>query len=291
MPAGNVARSRIRDLVEQLTDQDRLVLRALATHRVLTSHQVTEMAFNSPSTARRRMKDLEDKGAVHRFRPCAENGSHPLHLILSPAGAAVLAVEMGEEPGPAARRALGDRRFILMSGLRLTRLLGVDAFRAALESHAREHPDAAVEQWYGADEIPDMNVPRGLDRPDAVLIWRDGPHRSVLAVEFDTGTEQPRRLADRVARYAYARPRRPQGDEPVEREDPVVLFVFGSTLRESNARATLTYFADEVPIATGVWRPGTSPAGALWLPWDRQTRTTLARLGEARHRSTPDPTP
>ncbi|MET7305279.1 replication-relaxation family protein [Embleya sp. NPDC005575] len=291
MPAGNVARSRVRDLAEQLTDRRRLVLRALATHRILTSHRITEMAFNSPSTARRRMKDLEDKGAIHRFRPCAENGSSPLHLILSPAGAAVTAVETGEEPGPAARRALEDRRFILMSGLRLARLIGVDAFRAALESHARAHPDAAVERWYGADETPDLDVPRGLDRPDAVLIWREGPGRSVLAVEFDTGTEQSRRLADRVARYAYARPRRREGEEPVGREDPVVLFVFGSELRESNARAALTYFADEVPIATGVWRAGTSPAGALWLPWGRRTRTTLAGLGEARHRSAPGPTP
>ncbi|WP_331773317.1 replication-relaxation family protein (plasmid) [Embleya sp. NBC_00888] len=79
-----------------MTDQDRLVLRTLATHCVLTSHQITEVAFNSPSAARRCMKDLEDKGAVHRFRPCAENGSNPLHFILPPASAAVTAVETGE---------------------------------------------------------------------------------------------------------------------------------------------------------------------------------------------------
>ncbi|WP_331769250.1 replication-relaxation family protein (plasmid) [Embleya sp. NBC_00888] len=287
-----MTRSRIRDLAEQLTDRDRLVVRTLATHRVLTSHRIAELAFDSRSTARRRMKDLETMKAVLRFRPYAERGSNPFHFILASAGAAVMAVEDGEEPGPAARRALGDHRLVLLSGRRLARVLGVNAFRAALEAHARAHPDTAVEQWYGEGEIPHIDVPRGLDRPDAILIRREGPARSTFALEYDTEIEQPDRLARQAARYACVRPRCRDGETPLGRGVPIVLLGFASALRESNARAALTGSFGEVRIATGVWRAGTSPAGALWLPLDhRGPRTALAGLGEARRPATPGPTP
>lgn len=166
------------------------------------------------------------------------------------------------------------------------------------KAHARTHPDTAVKLWRSERELPQVGTYSHRPRPDAVLTWREGTTQSTLALEYDTGTERLAGLAEKVDRYAtlftHARhgvdgyefddlfnphdPLRPR--EPRDPHDPVVLFVFTTTRRATEARTELRRTPTTAPTATGVWTPGTSPAEALWLPLNAQPpRLRLAHLG------------
>ncbi|GCD99637.1 replication-relaxation family protein [Embleya hyalina] len=285
MSADEVSLPRIRRLAACLTDRDRLILRTLATHRLLTTHQITELAFTSAVTGRHRMQQLEEMQVVDRFRPRAERGSNPSQFVLAPASAAVVAADAGEDTRPAIRRARRDRELGLKSPHRLRHLLGVNGVHTALEAHARTHPDTAVERWLSEREMPEQGPYSHRARPDAVLTWRKNDMQATLAVEYDTGTERLTRLVEKTHGYAallYLDPHAADGweaDELFGHERPVVLFVFASTRRETEARAALRRSPTTVPIATGVWTPGTSPAEPLWIPLNaRPPRVRLAHL-------------
>ncbi|MFI6984269.1 replication-relaxation family protein [Embleya sp. NPDC050154] len=196
-----------------------------------------------------------------------------------------MAIDAEEETKPAIRRARRDRELGLKSPSRLRHLLGVNGFHTALEAHARTHPDTEVERWLSEREMPDPGIHSHQARPDAVLTWREGDARSTVALEYDTGTERLARLVDKIDRYAALLsldPRAANGwevDELFGHERPLVLFVFTTTRRATEARAALERTSTAVPIATGVWTPGTSPAETLWLPLNaRPPRLRLAQL-------------
>ena len=67
----------------------------LCEHRVLTTGQITQLAFGTTRAATARMTTLYQYRAVDRFRPLAPAGSSPLHFILDEAGAMLLAAEDG----------------------------------------------------------------------------------------------------------------------------------------------------------------------------------------------------
>ncbi len=82
-------------LAARLTARDRWLLRMLHEHRVLTTTQITQLAFGTTRAATARLITLYQHRAVDRFRPLAPAGSAPLHFVLDEAGAAVLAAEDG----------------------------------------------------------------------------------------------------------------------------------------------------------------------------------------------------
>ena len=99
-------------LAARLTARDRWLLRMLLEHRVLTTGQITDLAFGTTRASTARMSILYQLRAVDRFRPLAPAGSSPLHFVLDEAGAAVLAAEDGTTPadlGYRRDRAPGDR--------------------------------------------------------------------------------------------------------------------------------------------------------------------------------------
>ena len=62
-------------LAARLTARDRWLLRMLCEHRVLTTAQVTQLAFGTARAATARMTTLYQYRAVDRFRPLAPAGS------------------------------------------------------------------------------------------------------------------------------------------------------------------------------------------------------------------------
>ena len=86
---GRLARSPqlAAELAARLTARDRWLLRMICEHRVLTTGQVTQLAFGTGRAATARMTTLYQYRAVDRFRPLAATGSSPLHFILDEAGA------------------------------------------------------------------------------------------------------------------------------------------------------------------------------------------------------------
>ena len=106
--AGRSARFSDRHLAAlatRLTPRDLWLLAMLWEHRVLTTHAIAHMAFSSDHRARRRLLQLHRWDVLERFAPRLPVGAAPMHYVLGPAGAAVLAAHHGLP-----LRALGYRR-------------------------------------------------------------------------------------------------------------------------------------------------------------------------------------
>lgn len=73
-----------------LTERDRLLVRLVGEHRVLTTDQLTAVGFANLTTARHRLSVLVRIGLLRRFRPHPPAGSAPWHYVLGPVGAALL---------------------------------------------------------------------------------------------------------------------------------------------------------------------------------------------------------
>ena len=84
-------------LASHLTDRDRYLCDLLAEHRVLTTNQITTVAFDSPISARHRLATLHRLRVLDRFRPFRPVGSAPQHYVLDALGAMVVAAERGLE--------------------------------------------------------------------------------------------------------------------------------------------------------------------------------------------------
>jgi hypothetical protein len=118
----------------------------LAEHRVFTSHQLTQLAFNHLDTAEDRLRTLTALGVLDRFRPRRDTGSAPYHYVLGPIGAAMLAAEQGVTVAN-----LGYRRATALAvahSRRLPDILRVNGFFTALAGYARHHPDTELTLWW-----------------------------------------------------------------------------------------------------------------------------------------------
>jgi hypothetical protein len=80
-----------------LTERDRMLVRLVGVHRVLTTDQLAALGFGNVTTARHRLSVLVRLGLLRRFRPHPETGSAPWHYLLGPVGAALLAAEDRDE--------------------------------------------------------------------------------------------------------------------------------------------------------------------------------------------------
>ena len=292
--AGRLARSAqlAAELAARLTARDRWLLRMICEHRVLTTGQVTQLAFGTSRAATARMTTLYQYRAVDRFRPLAPSGSSPLHFILDEAGAMLLAAEDGITPGDLGYRR--DRSMAIALSPRLAHDTGANGVFTALAAAARASGgQAALECWWGERRC--AAVWGDLTRPDGYGRWREqlpgGPTVTAdFFLEFDNGTENLTRVAGKLAGYAGLAAR--------TGITTPVLFWLPSPRREAALRARLAgplphgipgaAPADAipgVPVATAA--PGTAPggpgpAGAAWLPAANPgPRLRLAQLAPA----------
>ena len=165
---------RVADLAGRLTDRDRHLCRLLSEHRVLTSHQLTHLAFNHLDTAEDRLRTLTRLGVLDRFRPRRDTGSAPYHYVLGPLGAATLAADQGISVAE-----LGYRRATILAiahSRQLPEIVAVNSFFCALTGHARQHPDIELARWLSQRRC--HTIWGTLVRPHGFGRWRD--HDSVL---------------------------------------------------------------------------------------------------------------
>ena len=272
---GRLARSPqlAAELAARLTARDRWLLRMICEHRVLTTAQVTQLAFGTSRAATARMTTLYQYRAVDRFRPLAPAGSSPLHFILDEAGAMLLAAEDGITPAGLGYRR--DRSMAIALSPRLAHDTGANGIFTSLAAVARPSSGRqALECWWGERRC--AATWGGHARPDGYGRWTEqlpGPAATVdFFLEYDTGTEPLSRVVAKLAGYA-ALAARTGITTPV-------LFHLRSPSREAALHARLTgppppgipgaasaAQIPGVPVATAA--PGTSPqgpAGAAWLP-------------------------
>jgi hypothetical protein len=257
-------------LAARLTVRDKWLLALLYEHRVLTSTQIQDAAFPSSRSARQRLRELYLWRAVSRFQPFRQLGSAPMHYVLGPAGASVLAAEHGLEVKDLGYR--HDRAMAIAHNQRLAHTVGVGDFFTSLIARSR-HRDPVrdgegVTVWWSetrcARHFGDLVI------PDAYGRWHSNTSELEFFLEYDTGSESLTKVARKL--LAYARLADSTGIATP------VLFWLPTSRREAGARAALARIhADldqtaDVPVATaaadllGSSAACPSPADDVWLP-------------------------
>jgi hypothetical protein len=273
-------------LAARLTARDRWLLRMLHEHRVLTTTQITQLAFGTTRAATARLTTLYQLRAIDRFRPLAPSGSAPLHFILDEAGAAVLAAEDGITVADLGWRR--DRALAIALSPELGHTTGAGGFFTALAATARAGGGREVlECWWSERRC--AAAWGDLARPDGYGRWHeqlhDGGAPAVVDffLEYDNGTETLTRVVAKLAGYARLA-------ERTAIPTPVLFWLPGAR-REATLRARLAGPAPHsipgaltaaaipgVPVATAAPGPE-GPAGAVWLPADQAgPRLRLAQL-------------
>ncbi|MEU5259766.1 replication-relaxation family protein [Amycolatopsis sp. NPDC021455] len=252
-------------LAARLTPRDKWLLAMLHEHRVLTSAQIEDAAFPSGRSTRQRLRELYLWRAVSRFQPFRQLGSAPMHYVLGPAGAAVLAAEHGLDVKDLGYR--HDRAMAIAHNQRLAHTVGVgDFFTSLIARSRRDHHE--VTAWWSearcARHFGDLVI------PDAYGRWRSTAGELEFFLEYDTGSESLTKVARKL--LAYARLADSTGIATP------VLFWFPSSRREAGARTALTRLHTDlerpadVPVATAaadLLDPAAdcpSPADEVWLP-------------------------
>lgn len=276
-------------LAYRLTDRDLWLLSMVREHRVFAADQISRAAFVSANAGRRRVRELYQWSVLDRFHPSRSHGNLPLHYVLGPAGAAVLAAEHGIEV-----KNLGYRREQAMSiaySPRLAHLLGLNDWFVALIRAATDDTDGAsrLRAWWSetrcARYFGDAVNPDGYGR------WR-GPDTGEIEffLEYDRGTEDTSRVARKLEGYASLA-------ASTGIATPVLVWL-PTSARESTVRARMESLRRSlkqpqlVPVATAAAdllapdNPAASPADPLWLPLPTRStslRGRRHRLHELRH--------
>ncbi|WP_418156069.1 replication-relaxation family protein [Actinoalloteichus caeruleus] len=295
--AANTVEHQTR-LAGRLTPRDKWITRMLWEHRVLTSHQITAMAFPSFRSGRMRLRELYTWGVLDRFQPFVTVGSAPMHYVLAPAGAAVLAAEDGVDAKEMGYR--HDRAFGIAHSLRLAHTVGVNEWFTSLIDRAVRHHEGeermTLAAWWSearcARHFGDLVKPDGYGR------WQHGGRHIEWFLEYDFGTEVLAKLAGKLAGYAALA-------EATGITTPVLVWL-PTSRREATARRVLARTWREldnplsVPVATAAAELLTresaspSPADAVWLPVGTSTgesRLPLAELLDAWPHVVPPVTP
>jgi protein involved in plasmid replication-relaxation len=257
-------------LAARLSARDYWLLELLHEHRVLTTTQIRDVGFSSISAATHRMLALWRLRAVERFRPAVPTGSAPLHYVLGPAGAVLLAQRRGMSPGQSGYRA--DRALALAASDKLTHLVGSNHLFTALIAHARAHPAARLEVWWSERRC--AAVWGKIARPDGYGRWRDGGHVTDFFTEYDTGTEPVHRLLSKIGDYIALA-------EMTGITHTPVLFVLPNTAREQHLHARTQPGVPLIATTTpNALKAAGGPAGPAWQPITAATRQrqTLASL-------------
>jgi hypothetical protein len=276
-------------LAWRLTPRDRWIIRMLHEHRVLTAHQITALAFPSFRSGRMRLRELFQWGVVDRFQPFISSGTAPMHYVLAPAGASVLAAEDGLDV-----KVLGyrhDRAFAVAHSLRLAHTVGVNEWFTALVDRARHSdPDEHTELGAWWSETRCARHFGDLIKPDAYGRWTSLGAELEFFLEYDLGTEVLAKLAGKLAGYAALA-------ESTGITTPLLVWL-PTSRREATARRLLHRAWREldnpraVPVATAaaeLLNPNAahpSPADQVWLPLDNHgsqggMRRELHRLLDA----------
>ncbi|MDR7171735.1 hypothetical protein J2W56_005496 [Nocardia kruczakiae] len=273
-----------------LTARDRWLLWMLYEHRVLTTTQISALAFDATRRATRRLLRLHKAGVIDRFRPRRPVGTAPWHWILAPAGAAVLAAEHGLDPRELRWR--HDRALGMAHSLHLDHDIGVADWFTALATS--DSLPAALAVWWSQTRCArlwgDLARPDGYGRLDPTVRGAGGLE---FFLEYDCGTESLTQLAKKLHGYA--------GLAATGITTPLLVWL-PTSHREATARTALTATATgldhpaTVPIATAADQPGAGPAEPVWLPLHPAsarpgTRFELTRLAAAWPQLRLDPAP
>ncbi len=242
----------------------------LHEHRVLTTHQITRLAYTSPRSAQRRLRALHRSRVLDSFRPLTASGSAPEHYTLGPIGAALLAAQAGLDPAAVAWRPTHTGRIAYSPSLGHD--LGVNDLLTHLAARSRTHPDAALPLW-----LSERSAARrwgDITRPDAYAHWTGRGHLLPFFLEYDTGSQSLPRVEAKLAGYAAF--------TTATGTRPALLIHTRTQSRDQALRRRLEHTATHLGLHVATSSADfttTDPWGPWWAPLEPGARrTTLTGL-------------
>jgi hypothetical protein len=246
------------------TPRDMAMLMALDSYRYLDRGQLQALFFSGSRSCQYRLRWLVDHGLVRTWRVVMRPGRvcRSSIYVLSRRGAAALAEWLDEDPRQYLRRAEHalERRFHLVHQLEANQFfVGVAFAVRELAGHGLYH-------WVGEHGVQDAYA-EGDERGPIPDGWGRlvTPDREVLIhLEWDRGTEQPRRLRAKLHAYtAYFADRAGASANQV-------LFVAPTEQRERQISYLLPDHSDVERASCRFWTTttafiaATGPLGAVW---------------------------
>jgi len=240
------------------------ILMALDAYRYLDRSQIQTLFFAGPRSCQYRLRWLAHHGLVRTWQVVMRPGRvcRASIFLLSRPGAAALAEWLDVEPVAFVRRAEHalERRFHLVHQLE------ANQFFVDLADATRDVPDCGLYHWVGEHGVENAYA-EGDDRAPIPDGWGRflTPEREVLFhLEWDRGTEQPRRLRAKLAAYAgYFNDRPGAGANQV-------LFVAPTEQRERQILGLLRDCVDSDRESCRFWTTTTAfitawgPLGQVW---------------------------
>lgn len=255
----------------RLHARDVWLLELLHEHRVLTTGQIRDLAFGTTSAATHRMLTLWRLRAVERFRPAVLAGSAPLHYVLGPAGAAILAERRHVDVKQFGYRL--DVAFAVAHSDKLAHLVGSNSLFTALVHHARTHPRARLRAWWSERRC--AAVWGKIVRPDGYGRWHQADQVVDFFTEYDTGTEPLHRLLGKIGDYITL------ADMTGLTHTPV-LFALPNPAREQHLHARTNPSRPLIATTTPqALQAASGPAKAVWWPIGAPEGTRLPLIALA----------
>jgi len=246
------------------TPRDMAILTALDSYRYLDRSQLQTLFFEGPRSCQYRLRWLVDRGLVRTWHVVMRPGRvcRSSIYLLSRRGAGALAEWLDEEPMQYVRRAEHalERRFHLVHQLE------ANQFFVDLAAATRGLPGCGLYHWVGEHGVQTAYA-EGDERGPIPDGWGRvlTPDREVLIhLEWDRGTEQPRRLRAKLAAYVGYFNDRPGASANQ------ILFVAPTEQRERQILSLLRDHADSdrescrFSTTTTAFISATGPLGAAW---------------------------
>lgn len=251
------------------TARDRWILAMLHEHQILTTEQITTLAFGTPRTARARLAKLTSLALIERTRsnPAAPGASSYLYT-LGQAGALLLAAERDQDLKALRYDRARTRRTALRPDLPHT--LGCNTLMIRLATTHPTHAGERLMTWLGA--LTCLRRWGDQVRPDAYGHYTSPTAESDgcgFFLEHDTGSESLTQLTGKIRGYTrFARNH--TGHHPI-------LIHTSTPSRETRLHALLsqTHGICPVPIATTT---SPNPHEAVWLAHTAADRAAITEL-------------
>lgn len=182
-----------------LSDRDVAILLAIDQYRYLDRDHVTDLFFAGRRNAEIRLKELLWRGLVHRWPVMRWQGSllRPSVYALSTSGAREIAKVRSQDPRPICNRARRARE----QTYHLRHDLEANRFFTKLAAAGRELPEQGLYHWVGENACRAAYERDGRPPSDGWGRYLLADREITFDLEWDRGTESPRRIRTKATGY------------------------------------------------------------------------------------------